>query len=100
MRWHLTFTFPVFFLLWLFGWKYFLRYKKIFLFVLIGGTLWALPFDILATPIFHIYHFNLTRNLGISWLGIPFEEYIFIIFIPQIVAAITLLLRRAIYGKI
>lgn len=52
----------------------------------------------LATPVFHIYFYP-GKNLGITWMGIPLEELLFLLFIPQAVTGIILLLRNAIYGK-
>lgn len=100
MRWHMTFTFPTLFLLWIFEWRYFLRYRKVFLYVLLGGIVWAVPFDVLAAPVFHIYYFHPTKNLGIWLWGIPLEEYLFILLVPQVVVALTLVIRRIFYGKV
>ena len=98
MRWDMLFIFIPTFLLWVFGWRYFRRYKKTFLFVAVFSFLWGLPFDILATPVFHIYFYNPVHNLGVSFLGIPLEEYFFLAFVPQEMTAITLVARKILYG--
>ena len=98
MRWHILFTLIPSILLWTFFGKYLLRYKKTILFITLGSFLWAIPVDVLATPILKIYFFNPTKDLGIHWLGLPLEEYLFILLIPQVITAIALLIRRRMYG--
>lgn len=100
MRWHILFTIIPSILLWSIWGEYFLRYKKTFLFVTLGAFLWGLPLDLLNVPLLHVYYFNPVHNLGIRFLGLPLEEYLFFLLIPQETVAMILLLRRRIYGKI
>jgi len=78
--------------------KYLLSYKKTFLLITLGAFLWGFPLDFLSVPTSHIYDFHPTHNLGISFLGLPLEEYLFFLLVPQEAVAVTLLIRKKVYG--
>lgn len=98
MRWNIIFVFVPSIIIWFFYWKYLLKYKKTILYVTVGSFVWGLLFDLVASPILNVWHFNSMQNLGISFLGLPLEEYLFILIVPQELTAIVLILRKDFYG--
>jgi lycopene cyclase domain-containing protein len=98
MRWHLIFTVIPSIVLWT-GWhSYLSKYWRVFIFVTLCCFLWGLPLDLLSVPISHIYGFHPTQNLGSNFLGLPLEEYFFLLLIPQEATAVILILRKKLYG--
>lgn len=98
MRWHLLLVIIPSIILWGIWGKYLLRYKKTFFLITLGAFAWGFPLDILSVPVSHIYGFNPVHNVGISFLGLPLEEYLFFLLVPQEAIAVTLLVRRKLYG--
>ncbi len=96
VRWHILFVFIPSVLIWLFNYKYLLKFKRTFIFITVFSFIWGLLFDLRASVQYNLWFFNKTHNLGIWFLGLPIEEYIFLLFVPQGITAIFLLMRKAI----
>ena len=94
IRWHVYFIFIPSFAMWIFNWKYFLRYKKTFAFITLFIFLFGLPTDIIASVILHLWYYNPLQHFGPFMLGLPLGEYAFLLFFPQEFVALLLLLRR------
>lgn len=57
--------------------------------------------DMTASVWLRIWHFNNIKSLGISFLGLPVGEYFFLLFVPQELIGIFLVMRHLLkYGKI
>ncbi len=97
VRWHIILTITPSIIIWSIWWRYLIGYLKVFLLTTVGAFLWGLPLDILSVPVSHIYGFNSTQNMGINFLGLPLEEYLFFLLVPQMAVAVTLLIRRILY---
>ena len=54
----------------------FLRYKKTLLYSIIAALIFAIPWDIYAVRT-GIWYFPDGGNIGLSILGLPLEEYLF-----------------------
>ena len=100
-RWLFLFVFVPTTLLWFFFWKTLLGYKKTILFILVLSLVGGFCMDVIASPILGIWHFNSTQGLQIYIFGLPLAEYAFLLFVPQEIVCIFLLVRRKmLYGKI
>lgn len=95
-RWHLFFVIVPSLALWLWRWRYLLKYKKTIAIIAAGALVWGFVFDIVASPVLGLWFFS--HNSNIYWLGLPLEEYLFLLFVPQLMAVIFLLLRKEING--
>jgi|SRR3990172_10673691 len=83
-------------LVWAFYWRYLKSYIKIFVVITICAIVWGLGFDLVGSTTWRIWSYSNTLN--IYFLGLPIEEYLTLLFLPQQITAILLLLRRKIYG--
>jgi lycopene cyclase domain-containing protein len=97
-RWHIVLTIIPSLILWGVWGRYLWHYKRTFLLITLGAFVWGLPLDLLSVPVFHVYGFNPIHNTGISFLGLPLGEYLFFLLVPQEAIAVTLLVRKVIYG--
>lgn len=96
MRWHIVFTFTPLIIMWIFYGKYLIKYKKTILFVMAGSFSWGLLFNLVASTWLHIWNYY-PPTLGIWFLGLPIEEFIFISVVPIEVASFMLILRKKNY---
>jgi lycopene cyclase domain-containing protein len=71
----------------------FSRYKKTFVFAILGCLVFAWPWDY-AVIKDSTWFFPPESILGITVGGIPFEEHLFIVFVGLLVTMVTLILRR------
>jgi hypothetical protein len=92
LSWLTTFVFIPSAIVWLIFWKYLIKFKKTFIFVTAFSLLWGLLFDIVGSSHWHIWYY--THNLNIYLLGLPLEEYLILLFLPQQITAIFLLIRK------
>lgn len=83
--------------MWVFNWRYLIKYKKTLVLITIASFVWGLIFDIVASSVLQLWFYN--DNLNIYFLGLPLEEYIFLIFVPPGLVSLFLLVRRRIFKK-
>ncbi len=72
------------------------RYKLTFLFAVIGSTIFSLPWDYIAINE-KIWYFTEPHIFGFWLLGLPIEEWIFIVFVTLLFSAITIIIYKK-YG--
>lgn len=94
IRWHIVFVFIPSLVLWFFNWKYFLQYKKTFIFVTLFIVILGLPADIFASVFLQLWYYIPSQHFGNFILGLPLGEYVFLLFFPQEFVALILLLRK------
>jgi lycopene cyclase domain-containing protein len=92
LKWFLIFCWTPTIIIWLFYWRYLIRYKKVFLICILGSILFATPWDYWATHSW-LWHFSPEHTLGINLLGLPVEEYVFFITETLLYASLALALR-------
>lgn len=85
-------------ILWIFAGRYLIHYKKTFLIIAVMSFIWGLIFDLVASPFMGVWHFTSANTLNYWFLGLPLEEYMFLIIVPQEVTAFFILFRKLIYG--
>lgn len=68
-----------------------LRYWRTLLFCILWSLAFGAPWDIWAVNT-KIWTFPDDTNVGL-WVGIPLEEYLFIVFVTLLVSSITLVVR-------
>lgn len=93
LQWFFMFAWVPTIIVWLFYWRFLIRYKKTFTICIIGSILFALPWDYWATH-FWLWRFSPDHTLGIEFLGIPLEEYVFFTSFTVLYASIALVLRK------
>lgn len=80
--------------IWALYWKYFEDKLYIFIFITLCAIIWGFLFDIAGTH-FGVWFYD--KTLSFSFLGLPLEEYLLLLLLPQEIIAILLLIRRKIY---
>jgi lycopene cyclase domain-containing protein len=91
--WLLLFAlFPLVFL-YLLNRKVLNSHKKVLLFAAIGGIIFGFPWDYLAIQE-RIWYFTKPQIIGVWILGLPLEEYIFILLETLLFATITVILLQ------
>ncbi len=83
-------------LVWILFWRKLIVYKKVFLVVTIISLVWGFALDQVASVWLKVWFFE--KNLNLYFLGIPLEEYAFILLLPQQMVAWFILLKKEIYG--
>ncbi len=74
-----------------FNFDYFKKKKRIFLIAVIGAVIFSFPWDFIA--IYEkIWYFEKPFVLGVYIMGLPIEEWLFIILNTLLISSITLLL--------
>lgn len=94
VRWHIVFVLIPSIVLWVLYWPFLIRYKKTIVWITCLSFLWGFMFDLVASPLTGLWFFS--HNLNIYFFGLPLEEYLFLLFVPQELVAILLLLRKSI----
>lgn len=92
VRWHIIFVFIPSILIWLCYWRYLVQYKQTIVWITILAFLWGLVFDLVASSYLRLWFFN--NNLNIYFFGLPLEEFLFLIFVPQELVSILLIIRK------
>lgn len=82
-------------ILWGLYYRYLKNYLKVFVIITICSIIWGFLFDIIGVN-WGIWFYN--KTLGISYLGLPLEEYLLLFLLPQQITAMLLLIRKKIYG--
>ncbi len=79
--------------LWVWQFHYLIKYKLVFLFAIIGSLIFAFPWDNLAIRE-HIWYFTKPYVIGIWFLGLPLEEWLFVILVTFLISTTTVLLWK------
>jgi|SRR5579872_1245792 len=85
-------------ILWSLNYKYLLRYKGVFTRCIIWSIIFGVLWDFVAVGT-HIWFFPPDTNLGIIILGLPLEEYLFIVFTCLYISTATILVRKRLQRK-
>lgn len=80
-------------LLWIRHFHYLKGYLRTFRFVIVASLIITIPWDILAVRA-DIWHYFEGHILGVWFLWLPIEEYLYILTVSVYIATGTLLLRR------
>ncbi|MFA7191703.1 MAG: hypothetical protein WC089_00170 [Candidatus Paceibacterota bacterium] len=96
ITWLTIFVFIPSIILWVFNFKYLKKYSKVILFVAIGAFVWGFCFDIVGSVFWHTWTYH--NTFGPWLLGLPLEEYLILLTLPQELTIIVLLMRKKIYG--
>lgn len=91
--WLVIFVIIPILLLWIWKFAFLRKYKLVFLLAIIGSIIFSLPWDYIAITE-RIWYFEKPYILGIWFLGLPIEEWLFIIFVTQLFSTITVLLWK------
>jgi lycopene cyclase domain-containing protein len=78
--------------LWLTHWKALFMYRRTVTLCILSGLLFGIPWDYWAIST-RIWEFPPENILGIWIIGIPLEEYLFLIFVTMLISTITLVLK-------
>jgi hypothetical protein len=96
LRWHIIFVFLPSILLWAFNWRYLIRYRRTIIAISSASLLWGWVFDFIASPVLKLWFYN--HNFNQYFLGLPLEEYLFLLFVPQGLAVTFILIRKKLHG--
>ena len=96
LSWLVIFVFIPLAVLWFFNFRYLKNFGKIFAIVAIGSFIWGVGFDLVGSPLWHVWSYH--NTLGVWFFGLPIEEYMILLALPQELAVIFLLIRKKFYG--
>ncbi len=85
-------------LLWVCNFRYLSKFPRTIAFCVVGSLIFSVPWDIVAVRS-NIWHFFDGHILDVWVVGLPIEEYLFIVSVAAYISTITLLLRKWIYKK-
>ena len=77
-------------LIWIFRFQTLLKYKWVLALTAIGCLAISVPWDLLAVND-HIWYFSEPYILGARLLGLPVEEYVYILFVGLLCSSVTIL---------
>jgi len=80
-------------ILWLTNFKLLWKYKNTIGLCVFCALMFSIPWDFWAIQT-KIWIFPPDTNIGLWFGGLPFEEYLFIIFVTALLSSITLILRE------
>ena len=83
-------------LIWCFRFQRLMQYRLVLTLTSLGCLALAVPWDILAVKD-HIWYFSEPYILGVWMLGLPIEEYVYILFVGLLSASVTVLVWES-YG--
>lgn len=92
LRWHIIFTFIPLILLWIVFRKELWQYKKTIFLATMLSFLWGYPFEFVAKDWLKVWYFT-PHSLG-QFMGLPIEEYFWLLGVQQEVAIVLLLKRN------
>jgi len=98
IRWFFIFCWTPTILIWLFYWRTLLGYKKVFLLCILGSIIFGWAWDYWATHSW-LWHFSPDHTLGVKFLGLPVEEYIFFVSEGVLYTSLALAIRKASINK-
>ena len=93
LQWFFLFAWAPTIVIWLFYWRILITYLRVFLLCIIGSIVFATPWDYWATHHW-LWHFTTDRTIGINFLGIPLEEYVFFASFTVLYTSLALILRK------
>jgi len=96
LRWHIIFVIVPSLIIWLWQGHYLKRYKRTFLIICLASLVWGFIFDLVASSVLKLWFFN--DNFNVYLFGLPLEEYMFLLFVPQLMASIFLLIKKHFHG--
>lgn len=91
LLWLLIFVILPLTILWIVKFGELKKYKIVFMLAPIGSAIFSIPWDYIAIKE-KIWYFKEPHILGIWLLGLPIEEWFFIIFVTLLFSTITVLL--------
>lgn len=91
LRWLLVFAVLLVLILVILKFDLIRTFRKVLFFTLIGSLVFALPWDLIAIKE-KIWYFEKPHILGIYFLTLPIEEWIFIVFETLLFAIITIII--------
>lgn len=92
LKWFLIFAWAPTLVVWIFKWRLLTNYWRVLGLVILGCTLIAFPWDYWATHSW-LWHFSTQHTLGLHFLGLPVEEFIFFSSEALLYASLALVLR-------
>lgn len=95
LRWHIVFVIIPSIILWAVYWRYLIKYKKTILAITLLSFFWGSIFNLVASTVLHVWFYR--NTLGIFIFGLPLEEYMFLLLVPQELSAILLLGYKKLY---
>lgn len=90
ITWILVFVAIPLVILWILNFDYFKKYLKIFILTSGGALLFSVPWDFIAIKE-QIWMFEKPYIFGIWFLGLPIEEWLFIVLVTALFTSVTLL---------
>ncbi len=84
--------------LWVLNWKYLTQYWKPVIYCAIWALIFSIPWDIWAVYA-DIWRFHEGTNIGLPILGLPIEEYLFMILVTAQISTVVLLIRKRIDAR-
>ena len=93
IKWLLIFVWLPTLILWITNFHFLKRYKRTLLFCIFWALVFSVPWDYWAIRT-KIWVFPKDTNLGFLVSGLPFEEYLFIIFVTFEISTLTLVLKH------
>lgn len=94
LRWLLFFALLPSIFLWGLQGKYLILYKKTILIIFLLSFFSGIATEIIAVDILHLWYYSPLFHHGFFFLGLPLEEYLFLIFFPQMLTCVLLLVRK------
>lgn len=91
--WFLEFALIPVVVVWFVWWRILAKYPKVFLYCILGSIIFGYPWDYWATHSW-LWHFSAAHIVGVSFFGLPLEEYVFFISEAVLYASLALVLRE------
>lgn len=80
-------------ILWVGYTKYLIHYKKVFLYCTVYSLLLGIPWDIWAVRA-NMWHYYPAHILGLTFLYLPIEDYLFLLTVPVLLTSATLVAKK------
>ncbi len=96
--WLLLFVVLPLVVLWILHFKTLKKYSKVLFYAVIGALIFSYPWDYTAIKE-NIWYFTKPQIVGVLLLGIPVEEWFFIIFVTLLFSTTTILLWKKFDNK-
>ncbi len=93
--WLIIFIWLPLIILWVFNWNYLVKYKGTIFSCFVWSIIFSVPWDLWAVYT-QIWIYPKAGILGVWVLGLPIEEYFFILTTPTLIATVTLLIKKRI----
>ena len=92
LRWFFIFAWTPTIIIWALKWRLLIRYTSVLIICVIGSTVLAFPWDYWATHSW-LWQFSPDHTLGIHFLGLPVEEFVFFTSETLLYGSLALVLR-------